>query len=150
LRGLQRGAETRESIDGISSSKSEKFLNRKQLNLDFVIGVGKFFCMITKSPTTKTVFGKLTQPLSGLVQNCNYKRKCNLLTDQQWIETGLFRILSQEPSGRAFLQKLFDSGRSVLKHSHFFETLKGKTERARLRDALNLFNFRRNEKGIKA
>jgi hypothetical protein len=48
------------------------------------------------------------------------------LTDQQWIETGLFRILSQEPSGRAFLQKLFDSGRSVLKRSHFFETLKSK------------------------
>ena len=37
-----------------------------------------------------------------------------------------FFILSQEPSGRAFLQKRFDSGRSVLKRSHFFETLKSK------------------------
>ena len=82
--------------------------------------------MVTKSPTTKTVFGKLIQPLTGLVQQCNHKRKCNALTDQEWIETGLFRILSQEPSGRAFLQKLFDSGRSVLKRSLFFETLKSK------------------------
>lgn len=35
-------------------------------------------------------------------------------------------MLSQEPSGRAFLQKLSDSGRSELKRSHFFETLKSK------------------------
>jgi hypothetical protein len=68
----------------------------------------------------------LTQPLTGLVQQCNHKRKCNALTDQKWIETGLFRILSQEPSGRAFLQNLFDSGRFVLNRSLFFETLKSK------------------------
>lgn len=48
------------------------------------------------------------------------------MTDQEWIETGLLRILSQEPSGRALLQKLFDSGRSVLTRSLFFETLKSK------------------------
>jgi hypothetical protein len=35
-------------------------------------------------------------------------------------------MLSQEPSGRAFLQKLSDSGRSELKRSLFFETLKSK------------------------
>jgi hypothetical protein len=93
--------------------------------------------MITKSPTTKTVFGKLIQPLTGLVQQCNHKRKCNALTDQEWIETGLLRTLSQEPSGRAFLQKLFDSGRSVLKRSHFFETLKS-NRRLKLCRAISL------------
>jgi len=82
--------------------------------------------MITKTPTSKTVFGKLIQPLTGMVQQCIYKRTCNVLADQEWIETGLLRILSQEPSGRAFLQKLFDSGRSVIKRSLFFETLKSK------------------------
>ena len=86
----------------------------------------EIFFMIPKSPTPKTVFGMLIQPLTGLVQQCNHKRKCNALTDQEWIETGLLRTLSQEPSGRAFLQKLFDSGRSVLKRSLFFETLKSK------------------------
>ena len=86
----------------------------------------EIFFMTPKSPTSKTVFGKLIQPLTGLVQQCNHKRKCNALTDQEWIETGLLRTLSQEPSGRAFLQKLFDSGRSVLKRSLFFETLKSK------------------------
>jgi len=82
--------------------------------------------MTTPSPTSKTVFEKLTQPILGLVEQCNHKRKCNALTDHEWIETGLLRMLSQEPSGRAFLQRLSDSGRSDLKRSHFFETLKSK------------------------
>ncbi len=90
------------------------------------MGVEKFFCMATQSPTSKTVFGKLTQPIIGLVEQCNYKRKCNALSDHEWIETGLLRTLSQEPSGRAFLQKLSDAGRSDLKRSLFFETLKSK------------------------
>ena len=52
--------------------------------------------MTTKSLISKTLFGKLIQPLTGLVQQCNHKRKCNALTDQEWIKTGLLRILSQE------------------------------------------------------
>jgi hypothetical protein len=80
--------------------------------------------MTTPSPTPTTVFGKLTQPIIGLVEQCNHKRKCNALTDHEWIETGLLRMLSQEPSGRAFLQNLSDSGRSDIKRSLFFETLK--------------------------
>lgn len=93
--------------------------------LDFDVGFEIFF-MTSKSLTSKTVFGKLIEPLIDLVQQCNQRRKCNTLTDQEWIETGSLRILSQEPSGRAFVQKLFDSGRSVLKRSLFFETLKSK------------------------
>jgi hypothetical protein len=80
--------------------------------------------MTTPSPTPKTVFEKLTQPIIGLVDKCNHKRKCNTLTDHEWIETGVLRMLSQEPSGRAFLQNLSDSGRSDIKRSLFFETLK--------------------------
>jgi len=80
--------------------------------------------MTTLTHTPKTVFEKLIQPVSDLIDNCTHKRKCNTLTDQQWIETGLLKTLSQEPSGRAFVQKLFDSGRTYLRRSHLFETLK--------------------------
>jgi hypothetical protein len=73
---------------------------------------------------TKTVLDKLIKPLDGLVDKSTYKRKCKRLKDQQWIETGLLRVLSQEPSGRAFVQKLFDTGRIEITHSLFFETLK--------------------------
>jgi hypothetical protein len=80
--------------------------------------------MRLKKSLSKTVFDKLINPLNGLVDKSNYKRKCKRLTDQQWIETGLLRVLSQEPSGRAFVQKLFDLGRTRISHSLFFETLK--------------------------
>lgn len=82
--------------------------------------------MNTKTYSSQTVFGKLIQPFLDLIGQCNHKRKCNVLGDQEWIETGLQRILSHEPSGRAFLQKLFDTGKSGIKRSHFFETLKSK------------------------
>jgi len=83
--------------------------------------------MTTTNPlTSKTVFGKLIQPLTGLVQQSKHKRKCNTLPDQEWIQTGLLRTLSQEPSGRSFLQQLFHTGSFILKPSLFFETLKSK------------------------
>ena len=82
--------------------------------------------MATQTYKTKTVFGKLIQPLTGLIDLCKKKRKCSALTDHEWIKTGLLRVLSQEPSGRAFLQKLSDSGGSEIKRSLFFETLKSK------------------------
>jgi hypothetical protein len=80
--------------------------------------------MLTRNPTSKTVLSKLIEPLAGVIDNCKSKRKCKTLPDQQWIETGLLRVLSQEISGRSFLQKLFDSGRIFLDQSLFFEALK--------------------------
>lgn len=89
------------------------------------MGSGKIF-MTSKKPTSKTVLAKLIEPLKGIVDQCKSKRKCNALTDQQWIETGLLRIISQQSSGRSFLQKLFDCGQILLSRSLFFETLKSK------------------------
>ena len=82
--------------------------------------------MTSKTPTPKSVFAKLIEPLDGLIDKCQSKRKCNVLPDQKWIETGLLRIISQHSSGRAFLQKLFDSSQVLLDRSLFFETLKSK------------------------
>jgi len=93
--------------------------------LDFGVGFGKIF-MNLKNPTSKSVFAKLIEPLGGLIDKSKQKRKCKTLSDQQWIETGLLRILSQEISGRAFLQKLYDSGQMFISRSLFFETLKSK------------------------
>ncbi len=95
----------------------------KYFYLDICAGSRNFF-MRLKNSNSETVFDKLIQPLAGQVEQNKYKRKCKRLDDQQWIETGLLRVLSQEPSGRAFVQKLFDSGRAEISHSHFFETLK--------------------------
>lgn len=103
--------------------------------------------MAAQTYTTKTVFGKLIQPLICLVNQCNYKRKCKTLSDLEWIKTGLLRILSHEPSGRAFLQKLSDSGGSDLKRSLFFETLKSKRRLKLSRDvSLSLYEKMRANK----
>jgi hypothetical protein len=93
--------------------------------LDFDVGSGKIL-MTSKNPTSKSVFAKLIEPLEGLIDKSKLKRKCKTLSDQQWIETGLLRILSQEISGRAFLQKLYDTGKILLSRSLFFESLKSK------------------------
>ena len=103
--------------------------------------------MATQTSATKTVFGKLIQPLLSLVDQCNYKRKCKTLTDPEWIKIGLLRILSQEPSGRAFLQKLSDSGGPDLKRSLFFETLKSNRRLKLCRDvSLSLYESMRANK----
>ena len=55
------------------------------------------------------------------------------------------RILSQEPSGRAFLQKISDSGGSDIKRSLFFETLKSKRRLKLCRDvSLSLYEKTRS------
>ena len=103
--------------------------------------------MATQTTTTETVFGKLLQPLMRLVDQCNFKRKCKTLTDPEWIKTGLLRIFSQEPSGRAFLQKLSDSGGNDLKRSLFFETLKSNRRLKLCRDvSLSLYESMRTNK----
>ena len=93
--------------------------------LDFAVGFEKIF-MTSINLTSKSVFAKLIEPLEGLIDKSKLKRKCKTLSDQQWIETGLLRILSQEISGRAFLQKLYDTGKILLSRSLFFESLKSK------------------------
>ena len=105
-----------------------------------VLVVAKIF-MTTINPTSKTVFEKLIQPLTGQFQYFSSKRVCNILPDMQWLETGILRTLSQEPSGRAFLQKLLDSGKPALQRSHFFETLKSNRRLQRYQEASTaLFN----------
>jgi len=73
-----------------------------------------------------SVFKKLTRALHPLIKQSAYIRKCNKLSDVDWIETGILRSIFQEPSGRGFLQSLLDMGRGLLKPSHFFESLKSK------------------------
>ena len=82
--------------------------------------------MISINLTSKSVFAKLIEPLGGLIDKSKLKRKCKTLNDQQWIETELLRILSQKISGRAFLQKLYDTGKIFLSRSLFFESVKSK------------------------
>ncbi len=78
----------------------------------------------TINTSSETVFSKLFYPLKSLLIGCKNTRVCPSLPDQQWLETGVLRVLSDESSGRSFLQKRFDGGLSLITRSHFFESLK--------------------------
>ncbi len=75
---------------------------------------------------TQTVMDRLIQPLSGLFNQCKHSRKCKTISDEKWIELGLTRTILKESTGIAFLQKLIDSGKTLIKKSLFFESLKSK------------------------
>jgi hypothetical protein len=72
---------------------------------------------------TSSVFKKFVLPALELLDGNTYFRKCLTLPDAFWIQIGLLRVISNEVSGRAFLQNLLMVGNGLLKISHFFETL---------------------------
>ncbi len=90
----------------------------------------------TSNNTTETVYSKLFNPITSLLKGCKNTRNCPSLPDQEWIETGVTRVLSNESSGRSFLQKRFDAGLSLITRSHFFESLKSE-RRLRLCQEIN-------------
>jgi len=95
---------------------------------------------ITAPPQNQTVMEKLTQPLRGLMKQCKHTRECKILSDKEWVETGITRTLSNESTGRGFIQLLIDAGKTFLKRSHFFETLKS-PRRLKFCTELNILLF---------
>ena len=78
-------------------------------------------------------------PVSSLLAKAKYQRSCPELSDQQWLQLGLRRVLEDHPSGRAFLQTLSVSGCATPSLSHFFESLKSGRRLALLTEVSNAF-----------
>jgi len=78
-------------------------------------------------------------PLLDLLPGASHARACPSLTDAHWLLTGLARVLDDQKSGRAFLQKFSALADFCSARSPFFESLKS-TRRlsicAELNDAL--------------
>lgn len=71
-----------------------------------------------------TLLDKLIAPLKPLILRSNKRRNCPVLEDEQWITTGLLRVLSSDSSSRGFLQQLSDQLHTVIPGSSFFKTLR--------------------------
>jgi len=71
-------------------------------------------------------FDRFFAPAFNQLRGCSSHRSCPSLSDQQWIELGISRVIEAPESGRGFLQSLVSRGRSAPGGSHFFETLKSK------------------------
>ena len=59
-----------------------------------------------------------------LTQHCFHARECKTISDKQWLKVGVMRTLSNESTGRGFLQSVFDSLSISIKRNHYFEALK--------------------------
>ena len=70
------------------------------------------------------VFEQFFQPLSQEFEGLKSTRKCGQLSDWDWIVGGVMRVVSEQKTGRGFLQSLEASGRKHPQLSHYFETLK--------------------------
>lgn len=63
------------------------------------------------------------QPLASLFPGLPGQRSCPELPDADWLVLGISRVLENEPSGRAFLQKAAATPLTVPGTSSFFEAL---------------------------
>jgi len=79
--------------------------------------------LITKS-SFLTLRQTLLAPLGQVAAACDDYRKCNGLTDEMWLEVGVTRVLSDQKTGRGFLQQVGPQMESCPAQSHYFETLK--------------------------
>jgi len=80
--------------------------------------------MTTTNMPNQTVLGKLVQPLLEMAQHYVHARECKTISDKQWLKVGVMRTLSNESTGRGFLQSVFDSLSISIKRNHYFEALK--------------------------
>jgi hypothetical protein len=88
---------------------------------------------------TSETYRRFRQPLTCILDKAEHQRSCPVVGDHDWIDTGIFRVLDNEPSGRAFLQSLFNSsgGEAGLTPAQFFDALKSKRRRSHLRSLLD-------------
>lgn len=72
------------------------------------------------SPT----FAHFLAPLLGFQQAAKNQYRCHVVTDEDWIRTGLQRVIGQHDSGCDFIQKRVLRGIMNLTKSNYFESCK--------------------------
>jgi len=75
-------------------------------------------------PFDSTVGSRLFLPASEAMLLVTSSRRCPELSDLEFIQLGVSRVLSQAKSGRDFLQSHAEAGGKLVRVNHFFELLK--------------------------
>jgi hypothetical protein len=75
-------------------------------------------------------------PAHAVFQNAEHRRNCPGLSDSQWMEMGVNRVLKECQSGRGFLQDwaMSNDEKDAVDVSLFFETLKSKRRLALMKE----------------
>ena len=69
------------------------------------------------------VFESLFSPLNSIINENSNSRKCKLIPDEEWVKIGLLRVLSNEHTGRGFLEEFSFTNDLKLSVGHFFNSL---------------------------
>lgn len=83
----------------------------------------KIFCLHMDNVKTSVAY-LFFRPLLDIADRLPSSRSCPRLTDIDWLQTGVRRVLSACDSGLDFLSQLAFSDLGEIGRSHFFETLK--------------------------
>lgn len=84
------------------------------------------------------VFKKFTELATGDITNNKFSRQCSEVTDSDFIQLGIHRVLGEDKSGRAFLQRIILEDISSIERTHFFKCLKSKRRLDHLKEACHL------------
>ena len=88
------------------------------------------------SNSIDSVPSRFFAPAHAGLDHCTHTRQCPSLSDAEWIELGVNRVIEGPASGRGFLQNLISQGSQAPSYTHFFETLKSQ-RRLKLCEELN-------------
>ena len=81
---------------------------------------------------SKTTLSELISPISSVLNSNPYARKSDGLNDHNWTIMGIKRVLSENTSGRSFLQGVVTNGDAPIWTGHYFNTLKSERRLANL------------------
>ncbi len=90
-------------------------------------------CMDSVLPMNDALFS----PAILALERSRNRRNCKSISDEEWIELGVRRVLSNEKSGHAFLSLLEDKNDREVAVSLFFEALKSKRRLSLCEDVMN-------------
>jgi len=82
------------------------------------------------------VFSRLIQPIISMHGSNPYSRICSEIPDLEWLKIGIMRSLSEDKSGRGFIQNLFYRTQQLIGVGLFFEALKSKRRLSYLKHSL--------------
>ena len=70
------------------------------------------------------VFRKFYEPITDELLNNQFARNCPDVNDRDFIQLGIHRVLGEDKSGRAFLQRCLLENISSIELTLFFKSLK--------------------------
>ncbi len=93
--------------------------------------------MSTLRLSSPSLYSAFFAPVDDALQNIRSTRSCRSLSDREWIDCCVRRAIHQEPSGRGFLQRIFDREDRSIATSTYFDANATKRRRDMLRDVGN-------------